>query len=69
MMEINLKNWRLKLHAPEPTEFALYFKNCEAVRYREFLHQIDNHPQYLGVTGMGLLVMFAVWKISIKQRA
>jgi len=51
-MEINFKNWRLKLHAPKSIEFVLYFKNCKAVRHREFLHQIDNHPQYLAVTGI-----------------
>lgn len=69
MVEIIFKNWRLKLHAPKTTEFLLYFKNGEAVRHREFLHQTDNRPQYLGVTGIELAVMFAAWKISIKKRA
>lgn len=69
MVENNFKNWRLKLHAPKTIEFVLYFKNGEAVRHRKFLPQTDNHPQYLGVTGIELSVMFAVWKISIKKRA
>lgn len=47
----------------------LSFKNRKAGRHRGFLNQTDIHPQYLGVTGIELPVMFAVWKIPIKERS
>lgn len=65
--EINFSKVEDEIAHPKDHRTFSSFKNCKAVRHRGFLNQTAIHPLYLGVTGVGLSVLFAVWKIAIKR--